>query len=277
MIEGGLEMTSKKVGMPRRSGEQLQPVRFAVMLFLALAALAGSPAVFAQSPIPTGTVQTIVPHSAYGGGWVTTLLVANLTNASNTVTINRINQSGFVVQTTNTTLAADGAVEIADPESNRTLPLTINWFAIGSQGPITASVLFDFQGAAAPVPLSYNTAIGALAAAPMTAFTAVARLSTPGGDLGLALANLNNTSNTFTVKLFDQSGNLAGQDTLTLAPYAQTAFDLMQHTAFQNILQNSNEFDGTLQVSASQPVAGLVVGANQNQIFSLPVTPGTAQ
>jgi hypothetical protein len=249
--------------------------------FLLLAAITGGlKTASAQSPLPAGAVQTIVPHSAYGGGWMTRLLVANLTNASNTVTINRLDQSGTVVHSTTTTLASGATTEIADPESNRTLPLTINWFAIGSQGAITASVLFDFQGAAAPVPQVFNTAIGALASPPLASFTAVARITAQGGDLGLALANLNGTSNTLTLKLFDQSGSLAGQDTVTLAPYAQTAFDLTQRAAFQNLLQNTNEFDGTLQVTASdpsKPVAALVVGANQNQVFALPVTPGTAK
>ena len=252
------------------------------MLLLAAILGGGPPTVFAQSssPIPPGVVQTIVPHSAYGGGWITRLFVANLTNSPDTVTINRIDQSGNVLHSTTTTLAAAGTLEMADPESNRTLPLTINWFAIGSQGAVTASVLFDFQGAAAPAPTNYNTALGALASAPVTSFTALARVTTPGGDLGLALANLNKISNTLTIRLFDQTGNLAAQDSVTLGPFAQTAFDLTQDPAFKNILQNTNEFDGTLEVITSgptMPVAALVVGANLNQLFSLPVTSGTAK
>jgi hypothetical protein len=208
------------------------------------------------------------------------LFVANLANSANTLTINRLDQSGNIVQTTNTTLAAAGTLEMADPESKRTLPLTINWFAIGSEGPVSASVLFDFQGAAAPTPVNYNTALGALASAPVTAFTALARVTTPGGDLGLALANLNSSPNTVTIKLFDQRGNLAAQDTVTLGSFAQTAFDLTQDAAFQNILRNTSEFDGTLEVTTSgptMPVASLVVGANLNQLFSLPVTAGVAK
>lgn len=256
--------------------------RLSPWLFLVVVACSGRQTVLAQSstPIPAGVVQTIVPHSAYGGGWITRLFVANLTNSANTVTINRIDQSGNVVHSTTTTLAAAGTLEMADPESNRTLPLTINWFAIGSQSAVTASVLFDFQGAAAPAPTNFNTALGALASAPVTSFTALARVTTPGGDLGLALANLNSTANTLTIKLFDQGGNLAAQDSITLGPFAQTAFDLTQDAAFKNILQNTTEFDGTLEVTASdstKPVAALVVGANQNQLFSLPVTPGAAK
>lgn len=65
-----------------------------------------------------------------------------------------------------------------------------------------------------------------------------------------------------------------------MGPLSQTAFDLTQHPAFKNILQNTTEFDGTLEVttsSATMPVAALVVGANLNQLFSLPVTPGAAK
>jgi len=266
-----------------RTGPFQKFMRSAAGVFLAMAMGCVFQAAWAQSgsPIPAGAVQTIVPHSAYGGGWITRLFVANLTNSANIVTINRIDQIGNIVTSTTTTLAAAGTLEMADPESNRTLPLTINWFAIGSQGPVTASVLFDFQGAAAVPPSSFNTAIGALASAQVTAFTAVARVTTAGSTVGLALANLNSTSNTLTIKLFDQGGNLAAQDSLTLGPFAQTAFTLLQRTAFQNILQNKNVFDGTMEVSTSgstMPVASLVVGANdQNQDFSLPVTSGVAK
>ena len=188
--------------MTRRETRILdKSVRLPAMVLLAAIMSGGSPTIYAQSssPIPAGAVQTIVPHSAFGGGWITRLFIANLTNSANTVTVNRVDQSGNVVHSTTTTLAAAGTLEMADAESNRTLPLTINWFAIGSQGAVTASVLFDFQGTAAPAPVNFNTALGALASAPVTSFTALARVTTPGGDLGLALANLNNTSNTLTI------------------------------------------------------------------------------
>jgi hypothetical protein len=251
-------------------------------LFLAVAVCCGFQSALAQSgsPIPAGAVQTIIPHSAYGAGWITRLFVANLTNSANTVTINRIDQSGNILNSTTATLAAGGTEEMSDPESNRALPLTINWFAIGSEGPVTASVLFDFQGAAGAPPANYNTALGALASSPVTSFTALARVTSPGGDLGLALANLNNASNTVTIKLYDEGGNLVAQDSVTLGPFAQTAFDLTQDAAFKNILASTNEFVGTLEVTtsdATKPVAALVVGANLNQLFSLPVTPGVAK
>jgi hypothetical protein len=145
---------------------------------------------------------------------------------------------------------------------------------------VTASVLFDFEGVAASTPVNFNTAAAALASATVTAFTALARGTSPDGDLGLALANLNSSSNALTINLFVQSGNLAAQDTVTLGSFAQTAFDLTQDAAFHNTLRNTNEFDGTLEVTTSgptMPVASLVVGANLNQLFSLPVTPGVAK
>jgi hypothetical protein len=234
----------------------------------------------ASTPVPSATVQTIVPHSAFGGGWITRLFVANLTNAPNTVTVNRLDQHGTVVASDTTTLGPVAMVQLADTELERTLPLTINWFAVGSQAPVIASVLFDFQGAAAPTPVNFNTAVGALASPPLTAFTALARVTSPGGDLGLALANLNNSSNTVTIKLFDEGGNLAAQDSVTLGPFAQTAFDLTQDAAFKNILQSTNEFVGTVEVTTSSPmspVSALVVGANLNQDFSFPVVSGVAK
>jgi photosystem II stability/assembly factor-like uncharacterized protein len=234
----------------------------------------------ASTAVPTGAYETYIPHSAYGAGWITRLFVANLTNASNTVTINRMDQTGAVVASQAVTLGPAAMIQLADSESTRALPLTINWFAIGSQGPVIASVLFDFQGAAASTPANYNTAIGALASPPLVAFTAIARVTSPGGDLGLALANLNNASNTVTIKLYDEGGNLVAQDSVTLGPFAQTAFDLTQAAAFKDILASTNEFVGTLTATTSdptKPVSALVVGANLNQLFSLPVVSGVAQ
>jgi hypothetical protein len=230
-----------------------------------------------SSPIPAGAVQTVIPHSAFGGGWITRLFVANLTNSYNTVTINRINQTGILVDSRPTILPPAGEIYMADSESQRSLPLTINWFVIGSDGPVIASVLFDFQGAAAPAPVDFNTALGALASPPLWAFTALARVTTPGGDLGLALANLNISPITVTVKLFDAGGNLVAQDSVTLGPFAQTAFDLTQDAAFSSILRSTNEFVGTLTATtsdATKPVSALVVGANLNQLYSLPVVSG---
>ncbi|HLY60958.1 MAG TPA: choice-of-anchor D domain-containing protein [Terriglobia bacterium] len=234
----------------------------------------------AASPIPPGAVQTVVPHGAFGGGWITRLFVANLTNSPNIVTINRIDQSGNVVASVPSTLGPAAMLVLADDETLRALPLTINWFAIGSQGPVTDSVLFDFQGAAAPAPVNFNTAVGALAAPPLSSFTALARVTSPGGDLGLALANLNNTSNTVTISLYDVGGNLVAQDSVNLGAYSQTAFDLTQDSNFSTILQSSNEFVGTLTATSSdpaKPVSALVVGANLNQLFSLPVVSGVAK
>jgi hypothetical protein len=234
----------------------------------------------ASTPIPGGAVQTIVPHSAFGGGWITRLFVANLTNAPNAVTINRIDQSGNVIASDTTTLGPTAMVLLADDESLRGLPLTINWFAIGSKAPVIASVLFDFQGAVAPTPVNFNTAVGALASPAVSSFTALARVTSPGGDLGLALANLSNTSNKVTIKLYDEGGNLVAQDSVILGAYSQTAFDLTQDAAFSNILQSTDEFVGTLMATTSdptKPVSALVVGANLNQLFSLPVVSGVAK
>lgn len=236
------------------------------------------PASLAQ--IPPGNFQTIIPHSAFGGGFITRLFIVNLTKAANNLTINRISQNGTVVQSTQVTLQPSATQEMADSDQLRSQPLTIDWFAIASQGPITASVLFDFDGSSLSPPVNFRTAVGALASPPLTAFTTPVRVATVNVTVGIALANLSGSSTTINVKLLDQGGNVVAQDSVVLDPFAQTAFAVQDRVAFRNIVLAPSEFIGALEAitaDATKPVAAIVVGNNLGQLFSLPVTAGVAK
>jgi hypothetical protein len=239
-----------------------------------------------SNPIPSGAFQTIIPHSAFGGGFLSRLFISNLTNNTNTLTINRIGQGGTVVDTTGVTLQPAGTLLIADSEDRRTQDLTIEWFAIGSERPIAASVLFDFDSEMFGLEENFRTTVGALAADPLTAFTAPVRVSTEDPvanedtTIGVALANLSGASNTIDMKLLDQQGAIAAQDSVTLGPYAQTAFRLRDRAALRDVLLGGPEFIGALAVTTADPsqsIAALVVGTNLRQLFSLPVSSGVAK
>ncbi len=273
------------MGASRASGKQSGLLARAIC-FVAAGLLPWLTPAAAWGQIPSANFRTIIPHSAFGGGFLTRLFVANLTNNPNAVTINRINQGGVVVQTTNVLLAPGGTLLLADAESQRTQPLTIQWFAIGSQLPITASDLFDFDSQSLGLPQNFRTAVGVLSAEQLSALTFPVRVvpDVVGGNnakvtVGIALANLNASTNTVTLTLLDKDGNIVAQDFLALGPFGQVAFSLQERAAFKNIILGVPEFVGAMAVTtanSNQPVAAIVVGNNLDQLFSLPVSPGVA-
>lgn len=232
-----------------------------------------------QSVIPAGNFLTLIPHSAVGGGYITRLFITNLTATTNSLTINRISQSGALLSSTPTTLQPAAPLMIADSESQRAQPLAVNWFAIASQQPIAASAVFDFEGGSVGLSADIRQAVGALAAPQLSAFTAPVRFDpTTFATIGLALANPNSSSTTVTMKLIDQNGNVVATDSLSLTAFNQTAFDLSTRPAFQGFF--SSGFLGSLAVTTvdpAKPVSAVVVGGVGNDIFSLPVVSGTAR
>jgi hypothetical protein len=220
--------------------------------------------------VPGATYQTIIPHSAFGGGFITRLFVTNLSDSNNPITIYRFNQSGQLVDVRNVTLQRQAEITLEDPESNRNQPLTVQWFAIDSLGPITASVLFDsfVNGVRNPV--------GALSSPAMTSFTVPIQQS-PVSTTGVAILNLSASDNNITLQLFDAGGTRRAQDTLMLHAFSQTTFLVTDRSPLAAVLCPAGAcvtFNGSLAVTsagATQPLAAMVVGSNRGQIFSLPV------
>lgn len=232
------------------------------------------------NPLPTANFLTLIPHSAVGGGYLTRLFVTNLTASSNQLTLNRIDQNGGLVASSPVPLQPAATLLVADSESRRTQTLTIEWFAIGSELPIAASVLFDFEGQSVGLNPDIRQAVGSLAAPTLSAFTAPVRFAGTEVTIGVALANPSAASNTVNMKLIDQNGNVVGQDSLTLGPFAQTAFVLHDRPAFRDIVLAPGGFLGSLAVTTADPnlpVSALVVGGQLTEIFSLPVVSGVAR
>jgi hypothetical protein len=215
----------------------------------------------------TGIYSTIIPHSAFGSGFLTRLFITNLASTANHIVVNRMGQNGSTVDSRPITLDPNAMVILVDTDDKRLQPLTIQWFGITSNSPISASVLFDTAGAG-------STSVGALSAAPLPAFTAPVRIGGGFTD-GVALVNLGNSSSTLNLTLMAQDGSVAASDFVVLGSSAQTAFVLTDRPAFQNF-QN---FTGSLQVSPANPallIAGMVVGSQDGKLFSLPVASAPA-
>ncbi|MBI4465959.1 MAG: hypothetical protein HY656_00835, partial [Acidobacteria bacterium] len=228
-------------------------------------------------PIAGGGPRTFLPHSATGGGFLTRVLLTNLTRSINVVTLHRYEQNGLLGDRRILSLPPQGTVLLADSEAARAGPLGINWFALRSDFEIIASMLFDFDSAALGLAEDFRTAVSALPSLPLLAFTAPVRVAGVEDTVGLALANLSSQSTEVTLKLRDASGTVVAEDSLVLDGLAQTAFVLHDRAAFRDVLLGSGEFLGSLAVTSGQPVAALVVGSSNRQLFALPVTPGAAE
>lgn len=230
------------------------------------------------SPIPTATNLTFIPHSAFGGGFITRRYITNLsTTATNAVTINRIGTNGTLVESTSVTLQPLATLLSADSESQRTSSLTTEWYAIGSERSIAAAVLFDCCASGTDV----ISAVGVLPQAPGTSFTAPFHYQQQTSTQpilveGMAVANRTELSNTITVTIRDQNGTVASTDTLTpLGAYGQTAFTVSDLPNARAYLQGRDSFVGTLVISGTGQFSPLYVGNLGGRLFSLPLLPST--
>lgn len=229
-------------------------------------------------PIPTGDRQTFIPHSAFGGGFLTRRFFTNLTNTTNALTINRISQSGGLLESTTTPLQPNATALIADTEQQRSQPLTTQWLAIASQGAISASVLFDCCATGSQV----TSAVGVLAQAAGTSFMApfVFQRETSSQPLlleGLAVANRSAAANTVTVQFLDAAGNQLSTDTLApILAFGQAAFTVSELPGVSAQLQGRDTFLGSLVITGTQSFAPIYVGNLGGRLFSLPLMPSSS-
>ena len=223
----------------------------------------------------TAVMQTIIPHSAVGAGFLSSLFLTNLASTANEVTLTRLNQDGSVFDTTPLTLPSRATTVISDAANQRTAPLSVKWNQITSSNPVAAAILFDSRGAAS------STAVGALAAMPLPGFTVPIQFG-GGFTAGIAIVNLDRAPNTVSMQLIGQDGVARASDTLQLVSAQQSAFSLTDRAPFRSFLcpgGSCQNFTGSLQVasgSSSQLIAGMVVGSQDGQLFSLPVSPAPA-
>lgn len=236
---------------------------------------AGAPAPTAV--IPSTTNLTLIPHSAFGGGYITRRYFTNLsTTSSNALTINRISTSGSLVESSQVTLQPGATLLRADSESQRTQTQTpsVEWYAIGSERPISTSVLFDCCASGSEV----ISAVGVLPSSPGTSFTAPFHFqrqtsTQPILVMGMAVANRTEFSNTITVRIKDESGNQVSSDALTaFGAYGQTAFTVSDLPNLSAFLQGKDSFVGTLVISGTGQFIPLYVGNLGGRLFSLPLT-----
>ena len=212
---------------------------------------------------------TIIPHIAVGGGWATQISITNLCGAENPVRIEVFDQAGTLVESflgSNTILLPRGTAVFSSPEGERfgALPVGPRWARLTSNLPMGVQVLLDFKGVSSEASAS---AVGASESPPSTHFAlpvafapAAANQSAPL-TMGLALANVSDSTNDILLKLVDPLGRVVAEESsISLPPHGQSAVVVSNLPAFKAFLNSQSEFSGTLFVIASQPVAPIGVG-----------------
>lgn len=254
--------------------------------FIYVTEVSTQPPAQVTSPLPSKPVITIIPHLVTGGnasgGFVTRVFVNNLSTGSNGVIINIVNQNGTLATAgQEQVLLGGGSLQFSTDEANRFSNQSIQWVAIGSDGPILASVVFDFRFATSPATDAVQV-VGVPAQAPGTSFTApfIFQQETsaqPALVEGLAIANQSSSSNTLTIQLLDRDGTRLSTDTLTLSAFEQKAFVPSDPptSPLPNLLaqlQGRTAFLGSLVITGTQSFAPVYVGALGPRLFSLPLT-----
>jgi len=243
---------------------------------------------FATPPFNSGTQRLVLPHVVVGGGYVTKITLANLTKASNNVSITYYNQGGqvltasqvaaFGLQST-ATMPPSGTVRIATAESTRFGTSQFIWAVVTPTSAIGANLFFEVE--------DFNThavinTIGFNQVPELTSFTfpiemepACATCSI-GRTMGLALANAGSTTANATLTLLDGHGNFMASTSVTLPPLNQTAFDFNTISAFTKVLPKSN-FVGSVQVTSDVPISGLALEDDLGPFSAVPPVAGVPQ
>lgn len=226
------------------------------------------------SPLPAKPSVYVLPHSVRGGGYVTRIFLSNLTPSANQIQLNTVSTDGRVVESAQISLASGGSYTTATNETDRfASEMQIRWIAIGADAPVAVSLLYDLHN---PTTRELQTAAAVLDSTMQTLATAPFYYRPDGVTLGLAIANVAEVENTLTLKLLDSQGSVVVNDTLTLAPYAQTAFIVPDRPAFRDYLRGRTEFFGALTLAGTQRFASVAVGAEGTELFSVPLTSGAA-
>lgn len=227
------------------------------------------------SPLPAKPVPVVLPQMATGGGYVSRIFLSNLTPAANQVQIQIIGQDGRVAASVAVTLPAGGSYLYSTGEESRFAPNTlVQWAAIGADAPVATSLLYDLRN---PTTRELQAAVAVLDSPPCTVCTAPFLFRSDGVTLGLALANLTEAENAITLKLLDRDGNIVVNDSLTLAPYEQTAFVVSDRPRFSEYLRGRAEFFGSLSLTGTQRFAPVAIGAEGSELFAVPLVSGAAR
>lgn len=228
----------------------------------------------AVAPLASSTAtlafQYTVAHFPFGGGWSTTVMLANTGTKAATVDINFMTQggnsasvpltgAGDVSSQQFTIQPNEVQVVSADASARNSGGLDVAWATVGASEPLNVFSLFDFG----PNFPAISGAVGAQSTAPATSFQFPISINGPQGfNAGMAIANPSSKTATVTVTVFNGSGSKEGSFQETLPANNQTIFTLTQKMSF-----GSSLFTGSVAVCSTEPIGLVTVGFEGGQAF----------
>ncbi len=219
--------------------------------------------------------QYIVAHFPYGGGFNTQVMFANSGSEAATVQVTFLNPAGAsaavplagkgLQSSQNFTIQPNDVQGLSGDPSKRTSPnVEVAWATVGSSAPLNVFSLFDYG----PNPPTISGAVGAQSTVAAKSFRLpiLERNAGPGNpvnyEVGLAIANPNNSTTTVTVKVLNPNGSLKGTFQEILPAKNQTIFTLSSKMNFDSSL-----FNGSMAVCATEPIGLVTIGFEGGQAF----------
>jgi len=219
--------------------------------------------------------QYVVAHFPFGGGFNTQVMFANSGTQPANVQVTFLNQAGAsaavllagegLQSSQSFTLQPNDVQALSgDPSKRNSQPLDVAWATVGSSAPLNVFSLFDYG----PNPPNISGAVGAQSTVAQKSFRLPILERNEGSgnpnnyEVGLAIANPNNSTTTITVKVMNADGSLKGSFQEVLPANNQTIFTLSSKMNFDSSL-----FNGSMAVCATQPIGLVTIGFEGGQAF----------
>lgn len=235
-------------------------------LVLLILLLAGSLSLRAQFG-EFGTSLQYFPQFAVGGGATTFFTIHNPTTGAISVQLQLYRSDGSLLSSQDVQLSPGATQTVKLGGSTGTA--TPGWAKLSSAGRFSASEFFQFTDAAGQL-LSEVGVLPSVASQKFKLFAFVKQQSASG--TGIAIANPSASSaSTLTVRLFNLAGQLVNTRTITLGPLQHLARFLYEDPYFVGL----DNFEGTVDVSATQPVTAVTLRLDGRELAAVAViTPG---
>lgn len=224
------------------------------------------PAPAAPEAVGVTPAPLIFPHFVQGGGYQTTFTFNNMSNIPTEVQIDFYSQDGTLSGSASIPLAGFGSGTYT--LSGNTL--TAGWARAEFTGTADIAAAETIQLMEAAGEISMETSV--IAAQPDTVLHAPV-YEKDGFKTGLALANPGPTGATIAMVLHRSDGSPMGFRTESISGSQQMARFVSE------LFPSVNDFEGTLEISSTRPLAGLALRYNGSEdVFStVPVSPQSAQ
>jgi len=231
----------------------------------------GQPGLFAATVASNDLqIPQIANGTATGGGWVTTILLANQSSSASSATVKfydgngapmNVSVNGQQVTEVSLTVPALGVTQF---QTDGTGPLVSGWGDVQSDQRLSGTALFGFLSSSGGL----ISQVGAPAGTALRAFAVFAQ-NAAGMSTGVALANPNPNAATVSLTLLDSNSNSVATASVSIPANGHLAKYIGE--IFPSIA--AGNFQGKLNIASTQPLIGLTLLQQGSLFTSLPIIP----